>query len=157
MEIQSLLTDRDLNDKFNNDRRKFSRNYDGSFFSEEYNFGANYQGNLIFSPKSYIPRSLTFNLTFDLFGESVNVVEVTTRLEGLEYYAEKFFGPDGPYSNEKVSNFFLQLFRSFRAAPEQEEDYWKRVKRIPNIIDNNFNEPRISLTYKVRGRGKKNV
>lgn len=157
MEIQSLLTDRDLDEKFNNDRRKFSRNYDGSFFSEEYNFGANYQGNLIFSPKSYIPRSVTFNLTFDLFGESVNIVEVTTRLEGLEYYAEKFFGPDGPYSNEKVSSFFLQLFRSFRAAPEQEDDYWKRVKRIPNVIDNNFNEPRISLTYKVRKEEKKRL
>lgn len=151
IEIQSLLTDRDLDDKFNKDRRKFSRNYDGSFFSEEYNFGSNYQGNLIFSPKSYIPRSATFNLTFDLFGESVNVFEVTTRLEGLEYYAEKFFGPDGAYNNEKVSSFFKHLLRSLRSTPEEEKDgYWNRVKRLPNVIDNNFSEPRISLSYKVR-------
>lgn len=148
IEIQSLLTDRDLDDKFNSDRRKFSRNYDGSFFSAEYNFGANYQGNLIFSPKSYIPRSATFNVTFDLFGESVNVFELTTRLEGLEYYAEKLFGPDGPYNNEKVSGFFKSLLRSYRSAPE-EEDYWRRVKRLPNVIDNNFNNPRISFGYKV--------
>lgn len=147
VEVQSLLTDTDLDNKFNSDRRKFSRNYDGSFFSEEYNFGGNYQGNLIFSPKSYIPRSATFNLTFDLFGESVNAFELTTRLEGLEYYAEKFFGPDGPYNNEKVSGFFKGFLRSFRSAPEQ--DYWKRAKRLPNVIDNNFDNPRISLGYKV--------
>ncbi|XP_043519972.1 uncharacterized protein LOC122533896 [Frieseomelitta varia] len=151
VEIQSLLTDRDLDDKFNKDRRKFSRNYDGSFFSEEYNFGANYQGNLIFSPKSYIPRTATFNLTFDLFGESVNVFELTTRLEGFEYYAEKFFGPDGPYSNEKVSGFFKYLFRNLRAAPEEKEDYWERVKSLPNVIDNEFIEPRISFSYKIFG------
>ncbi|CAL7937265.1 unnamed protein product [Xylocopa violacea] len=155
VEIQSLLTDRDLDDKFNGDRRKFSRNYDGSFFSEEYNFGANYQCNLIFSPKSYIPRSATFNLSLDLFGESVNVFEVTTRHEGLEYYAEKFFGPDGPYSNEKVSGFFKHFLRRFRAAPEQEESYWKRVKRLPNVIDNNFNDPKVSVSYKVFGNDLK--
>lgn len=150
IEIQSLLTDRDLGDKFNSDIRKFSRSYDGSFFSEEYNVGANYQGNLIFSPESYIPRTATFNLTFDVFSESVNVFEFTTRLEGLEYYAEKFFGPEGPYSNEKVSGLFKTLLRSFREAPEQ-EDYWKRVKRLPNVIDNNFENPRISISYKIFG------
>ncbi|XP_076641857.1 apolipoprotein lipid transfer particle [Halictus rubicundus] len=150
VEIQSLLTDRDLGDKFNIDRRKFSRNYDGSFFSEEYNVGANYQGNLIFAPESYIPRTATFNLTFDVFSESVNAFEITTRFEGLEYYAERFFGPEGPYSNEKVSGFFKTLLRSFREAPEQ-EDYWKRVKRLPNVIDNNFENPRISISYKIFG------
>ncbi|KZC12617.1 Vitellogenin, partial [Dufourea novaeangliae] len=154
IEVQSLLTDRDLGDKFNSDRRKFSRNYDGSFFSEEYNVGANYQGNLIFSPKSYIPRSATFNVTFDLFGESVNVFELTTRLEGLEYYAERIFGPDGVYSNEKVSGFLKTFLRRFREAPN-EEDYWKRVKRLPNVIDNNFDHPRISLGYKVFGNDLK--
>ncbi|XP_076620317.1 apolipoprotein lipid transfer particle [Colletes latitarsis] len=153
VKIQSLLTDRDLDNKFNSDRRKFSRNYDGSFFSEEYNFGANYQGNLIFSPKSYIPRSATFNITVDLFGESVNIFELTTRFEGLEYYAEKFFGPDGPYSNEKVSGFFNSFLRKFRAAPE--ENYWKRVKRLPNVIENNFDNPTISLGYKVFGNDLK--
>ncbi|KAI4492782.1 hypothetical protein M0804_002573 [Polistes exclamans] len=150
VEIQSLLTDRDLGTKFNSDIRKFSRNYEGSFFSEEYNFGANHQSNLIFSPKSYIPRIASFNMTIDLLGESVNLFEVSMRMEGLEYYAENFFGPDGPYSNEKVSNHFKNLIRNFRSAPER-EDQWSQVKRLPNIIDNNFNDPKISLGYKIFG------
>ncbi|KAI4503203.1 hypothetical protein M0802_001425 [Mischocyttarus mexicanus] len=150
IEIQSLLTDRDLGIKFNKDIRKFSRNYEGSFFSEEYNFGANYQSNLIFSPKSYIPRTTNFNMTIDLLGESVNLFEVSMRMEGLEYYAENFFGPDGPYSNEKVSNHFKHLIRNFKSVPEK-EDQWSQVKRLPNIIDNNFDDPKISLGYKIFG------
>lgn len=150
VEIQSLLTDRDLDNKFNSDVRKFSRNYDGSFFSEEYNVGANYQTNVIFSPKSYIPRSFTFNVTADLLGQSVNLFEITTRMEGLEYYAENLFGPAGIYSNEKVSNYLKSFLRRFRSAPEEKENYWDGVKRLPNVIDNNFDHPKISLGYKVR-------
>lgn len=33
--------------------------------------------NLIFSQDSYIPRSSSLNLTVDLFGESINVFEVS--------------------------------------------------------------------------------
>ncbi|KAG7207006.1 hypothetical protein KM043_000897 [Ampulex compressa] len=150
IEIQSLLTDRDLGPKFNSDVRKFSRNYEGSFFSEDYNFGANYQSNVIFSPKSYVPRTLDFNFTVDLFGESVNAIEIKSRMEGMEYYVENFFGPEGPYSNEKVSHRLKSLLRNFRAAPES-EDYWKRVKRIPNVIDNNFENPRVSFGYRIFG------
>ncbi|KAL2717243.1 hypothetical protein V1478_012943 [Vespula squamosa] len=156
VEIQSLLTDKDLGTKFNGDIRKFSRNYEGSFFSEEYNFGANHQSNLIFSPKSYIPRTASFNMTIDLLGESINLFEVSMRMEGFEYYAENLFGPDGSYSNEKVSNHFRNLIRNFRSAPES-ENQWSRVKKLPNIIDNNFDDPKISLGYKIFGNELKYI
>ena len=39
VEIQSLLTDKNLSEKFNMDRRKFSRNYEYSIFLDEYNVG----------------------------------------------------------------------------------------------------------------------
>lgn len=148
VEIQSLLTDRDLDNKFNSDIRKFSRNYENSFFSKEYNIGANYQTNLIFSPKSYVPRSFTFNVTADLLGQSVNFFEITARMEGLEYYAENLFGPNGIYSNEKISNHLRNFLRYFRSASEK-ENYWDGVKRLPNVIDNNFDHPKISIGYKV--------
>lgn len=150
------MTDRDLGTKFNSDIRKFSRNYEGSFYSEEYNFGANHQSNLIFSPKSYVPRTASFNMTIDLLGESINLFEVSMRMEGLEYYAENLFGPDGPYSNEKVSNHFRNLIRNIRSAPES-EDQWSRVKKLPNIIDNNFDDPKISLGYKIFGNELKYI
>ncbi|XP_012280436.1 uncharacterized protein LOC105699757 [Orussus abietinus] len=151
IEVQSLLTDKDLGNKFNSDMRKFSRNYDNSFFSDEYNIGANYQGNLIFSPKSYIPRSAVFNFTMDLFGESVNLFEVGAWMEGLEFYAESLFGPEGPFSEEKVGNHLSQLLRRFRSVPENDPRYWERVKRLPNVIDNNFDHPRIGFGFKIFG------
>lgn len=39
VEIQGLLSDKDLKDKFNSDARKFSRNFEGSVFFDEINVG----------------------------------------------------------------------------------------------------------------------
>ncbi|XP_012252389.2 uncharacterized protein LOC105683963 [Athalia rosae] len=151
IEIQSLLTDRDLGMKFNGDIRKFSRNYETSFFSDEYNLGANYQTNLIFSPSSYIPRTATVNATLDVFGESINAFEIALRFEGMEFYAEKFFGPDGPLSNEKITNHFRTFLRSMRSAKTDNQDYNGQIKRLPNVIENNFDNPRITFALKVFG------
>ncbi|XP_058800590.1 uncharacterized protein LOC131669586 [Phymastichus coffea] len=160
IEIQSLLNDRDLGNKFNSDMRKFSRSYESSFFSEEYNFGANSQTSVVFSPKSYIPRTASFNFTLDLFGESINLLEVSVRTEGLEYYAEGLFGPRGPFSGVKVADHFRQLLRQLRSASEKSgdkkgsegpEEHWQRVRAMPNVIDNEFERPRISLSYRLFG------
>lgn len=148
-----MLTDRDLGLKFNSDIRKFSRNYESSFFSDEYNIGANYQTNLIFSPSSYVPRTATMNATVDIFGESVNVFEIAIRFEGMEYYAENFFGPAGPLSNAKVSTYFAKFLKSLRStrSANDKENYADEVKRLPNVIDNNFDDPRISYSLKMFG------
>lgn len=39
VEIQGLLSDKELVKKFSNDARKFSNNYEGSIFFDEYNVG----------------------------------------------------------------------------------------------------------------------
>lgn len=39
MEIQSLLSEKDLVKKFSSDVRKFSRNFDGSVYFDEYGIG----------------------------------------------------------------------------------------------------------------------
>lgn len=156
IEIQSLLTDHNLGNKFNKDFRKFSRNYANSFFSEEYNFGAEYQTNLIFSPKSYIPRTLSSNLTIDLFGESINFFELSFRFEGLEFYSEMFFGPNGSLSKTKISSYLLNILRILRSVnreenEENEENLWKKIKTLPNVIDNNFFNPQVILSVKIFG------
>lgn len=38
--------------------------------------GFGMDGNVIYSTASYLPRSLGLNLTLDLFGESLNLLEV---------------------------------------------------------------------------------
>ena len=62
-----------------------------------------FDSNVIFSPKSFVPRSASLNLTFNLFGESMNLFEVGARVEGLEHTLESYFGPAG-YFNDKDKN-----------------------------------------------------
>lgn len=42
VEIQGLLSNKELGKKFSSDVRKFSHNYEGSVFFEEYNVGKYY-------------------------------------------------------------------------------------------------------------------
>jgi hypothetical protein len=74
-----------LKKEFNLEKMKYSRNYEASFFLEKINTGAAIDSNLIWSSKSFLPRSAMTNLTIDLFGHSVNLFEIGGRVEGLEY------------------------------------------------------------------------
>lgn len=74
--IRELVGSKFLKNKFNTDARKFSRNFEGSTFWNKYNIGAQAESNVIFSTKSYLPRSAMFNFTVHLFGEAVNLFEV---------------------------------------------------------------------------------
>lgn len=100
VEVQGLLIDGDLGTKYKLDFRKFSRNYEHSLFFDEYNFGINSDSNVIFSTDSYLPRQLNLNYTVDLFGESVNLLELSARMEGFEHFVESLFGPKGDYNRQ---------------------------------------------------------
>lgn len=58
------------------------------------------ESDLIWSQKSYIPRSARVNVTVDMFGNSINLLEVGGRVQGLEKIVEKFFGPNGYFSKK---------------------------------------------------------
>nr|CAD7398658.1 unnamed protein product [Timema cristinae] len=140
VEIQGLLQDKDLSKKFSSDVRKFSRNFEGSVFFDEYNAGGNFESNVIFSPKSYLPRSAMMNLTVDLFGESINIFEVSGRVEGFENYIESIFGPMGPFNAKRVKEM-VDKYRFLRSVPDQLVD---KVEALPNVIDNNFGNPKFT-------------
>lgn len=104
VEVQSLLVDEELNARFKLDIRKFSRNFEQSLFFDQYNVGTRFDADLIFGTESFMPRTVGFNITADLFGESVNLFEITTRMEGMEKLAEKTFGPKGPLNSKYVND-----------------------------------------------------
>ena len=64
--------------------------------------GATVESNVIFSSKSYLPRSGMLNLTLDLFGQSVNLLELGARIEGFESLVESFFGPSGVFPDKTI-------------------------------------------------------
>jgi hypothetical protein len=102
MAIKSVLEDETLKKVFNLENRKFSRNYEKSLFIEMINAGVVAEGDLVWSFKSFIPRSAMANLTIDLFGNAVNLFEIGGRLEGLEYFLESYFGPNGYFSENDI-------------------------------------------------------
>lgn len=121
VEAQGLLIDGDLGAKYKLDIRKFSKNFEHSVFFDEYNFGVNAESNLIFSTDSYMPRVANLNFTVDLFGESVNLLELSTRMEGFEHLIESIFGPKGPLNRERFRNKFTFLNKFMRDSSKGED------------------------------------
>ena len=115
-----------LENKWNTDVRKFSRNFEISQFFNDYRIGGTAESNLIFSERSYIPRSGMLNLTLSLFGENVNLFEVGARIEGFEDMLQDMFGPDGFFREDTVHNFLKTL--SSRNKRETQDSKLKKIK-----------------------------
>jgi hypothetical protein len=67
-------------DRFPVDVRKYSLYHELSYSLDSLNLGASGEANVIYSQQSYIPRSVSLNLTTQLFGHSVNLFEVIALL-----------------------------------------------------------------------------
>ncbi|XP_067622386.1 uncharacterized protein Apoltp [Eurosta solidaginis] len=123
IEVQSLLLDNDLSDKYDMDIRKFSRNFEQTFFFDEYNFGITTDTNLIFGTESYIPRMVKLNLTTNIFGHSINFLELSTRAVGFEHLFTSFFNTDqfqngDNYFKKKGLNKVLAFFSNWLSGKD---------------------------------------
>jgi hypothetical protein len=126
-DLASILEDAKLREDFNIDVRKFSRNIEKSLFSEYLNTGAQIESNLIWSQRSYIPRSAMVNVSVEMFGNSINLIEMGGRVQGLEKIVEKFFGPEGYFSKKRTTELmeskrqtanYISPFDSMFKTPE---------------------------------------
>ncbi|CAH1391672.1 unnamed protein product [Nezara viridula] len=88
------------------DPRRYSINQELSYAADIVNTGAAGEANIIYSQNSYIPRTLSLNLTVQLFGTAYNLFEVDTRAENLEYVAEHLFGPKGYLKTNEVQDVY---------------------------------------------------
>uniref|UniRef100_A0A1B6I431 Vitellogenin domain-containing protein n=1 Tax=Homalodisca liturata TaxID=320908 RepID=A0A1B6I431_9HEMI len=149
MEIQGMLQNSEFSAKFNKPYFKFSRNYESSFYINEYGIGGFIVSNVIFSHKSYIPRSLSFNVTVILFGEAINFAEITLDLEGFEQYAETLFWNNGILSNFEKSMGVLRFLRSSSSTMRS------KIDSLPNVIADSFSVPKASLSIRVFGNEMK--
>lgn len=110
-DIRTILRNEELRSSFDLDDRKFSHNYEKSIFLEKLNAGASVESNLVWSSSSFLPRSVMANLTVDLFGHSVNLFEVGGRVEGLEYFLESYFGPNGYFGDNEAAEVNEQTIK----------------------------------------------
>ncbi|GAB1606235.1 hypothetical protein Ahia01_000906000, partial [Argonauta hians] len=97
--LHSILSSEKLRQKLLNTHKgfsglnvlRYSGHYEHSVFSEGANIGASSSANVIFSPKSFVPRSASVNLTLNVLGRSVNLVELGLHSENLEWSLERQF------------------------------------------------------------------
>ena len=142
-----MLSSEFLRNKFNTDVRKFSRNVEASAFWDELNVGGTIEGNVIFSSKSYLPRSGMLNLTVDLFGESVNLLELGARVEGFESLVESFFGPNGVYPEENIE----KVLRSMRNKRSVDENSLNALSSIYDAKGQFADQPRGDIYMRIFG------
>ncbi|XP_057368025.1 uncharacterized protein LOC130689027 [Daphnia carinata] len=154
LEIQGLVLDQTLVDKFDTDARKFSRNYEKSILLDQYNAAVGLEGNIIFSQHSYLPRSASLNLTVDIFGQSVNLFEVDGRIESFERYIESLFGPGGLYPQKEVGYLLEGLRSKQKTSPSLNQLDAGKLQMMDAQFDagSRFkDEPEMSLSMKIFG------
>ena len=116
-DLQNLFGSKFLQDKWKTDARKFSRQVGTSYYSDHLKIGGNFDGRLIFSESSNIPRSAMVNLTANIFGENINLFEVGARGEQFEDLIKQLSGPDGNIDKES----FSRLLNQFLEKPNKNE------------------------------------
>jgi hypothetical protein len=126
MQLKNIIGIDFIRNKWNSDVRKFSRNIEMSYHSKDLQMGGTLDSNIIFSEKSYIPRSTTLNLTANLFGENINLLELGGRVEGFEDIVENFFGPEGYFREDN----FHKLLQSLRPKRDIVEDSVKPLQTL---------------------------
>lgn len=93
--------------KFPEDFRKFSFNNEFSYNIDTLGLGSTVEQNVIYSQKSFVPRSVSLNLTNEIFGRSFNFLQVDARAENLDRLIEHYFGPKGVLKQQAITALLL--------------------------------------------------
>ncbi|NXV75965.1 APLP protein, partial [Atlantisia rogersi] len=88
--LRDSIPDEILSRDFEREAWKYSSYSDVTFHSA--GAGANMEAVVVFSPASFLPRSVMTNLTVHLMGQAINLLEVDVRLENAEALVQKIFG-----------------------------------------------------------------
>ncbi|XP_033921269.1 uncharacterized protein [Melopsittacus undulatus] len=101
--LRDSIPDEILSRDFDRETWKYSSYSDATFHSA--GAGANMEASVVFSPASFLPRSVMTNLTVHLMGQAVNLLEVGVRLENAEALVQKTFGQkSAPFSDYFFAN-----------------------------------------------------
>jgi hypothetical protein len=99
---------------------EISKFYEIPFLNDDENdFGGQIESSVIFTPKSYMPKSIHLNISGQAWSEYVNVLETGVDFQGIEDLVEKVLGPDGLLSKSKfLRNFKDNILKAARFGEE---------------------------------------
>ncbi|XP_028404665.1 uncharacterized protein LOC114527217 [Dendronephthya gigantea] len=154
--ISKALQGRNLR-PFNLDHLRFSHAYAASYYNKKYDVGGSSQAQVIFHPESYFPRSAKLNLTVDMLGASVNLLETSARFEGFETLIERMFGPEGYFPDDRLMQMLMMkpteaISRDKRSATEDEMNEIKaNLEQLKDKMKIERKNPTGALSLKVFG------
>ncbi|NWU60458.1 APLP protein, partial [Pterocles burchelli] len=124
--LRDSIPDEILSRYFDQETWKYSSYSDVTFHSA--GAGANMEASVVFSPASFLPRSVMTNLTVHLMGQAINLLEaslwVGVRLENGEALVQKIFGQKSATFSD---NFFANTDER-NHEPENPVDTTGKVK-----------------------------
>lgn len=88
------------------DIRKYSYNNEFSYSIDALGLGTATESNVIYSQNSFLPRSTKWNMTTELFGHTLNFLEIDTRQENFDKLLEHYFGPLGVIRSKETEDLF---------------------------------------------------
>ncbi|RZF44088.1 hypothetical protein LSTR_LSTR004460 [Laodelphax striatellus] len=120
--------------KFPIDVRKFSNNQELSYSFDAINVGTAGESNVIFSEKSFFPRSVNLNLTTQIFGHAFNLFEFNARSENVDYLLEKYFGPKGYFPTHNPHDIFDNFLKTSKSLGDKIKERYENTIRPKRSI-----------------------
>jgi hypothetical protein len=114
---------------------QYSKNFEKSLYIDSINTGATAQGNVVFHPDGFLPKTAMFEMTAKVMGVPVDLVETVVGIDGVETILENAFGPDGVVPKD----FNFRMFNFTWSSEKLREMVQTRVRRElkPKLNDDN--------------------
>ncbi|NXU74136.1 APLP protein, partial [Oreotrochilus melanogaster] len=122
--LRDSIPDEILSKDLDREMWKYSSYSDATFHSTA--AGANMEASVVFTPASFLPRSVMTNLTIHLMGHAINILEaslVGIRLENGEALMKKIFG-------QKSAAFSDHFFASTNERNHKSENPVKTTGKV---------------------------
>ncbi|KAI8425854.1 hypothetical protein MSG28_011618 [Choristoneura fumiferana] len=122
--------------RFNIDDRKYSFYREASYNVDALGVGGSIEQSVIYSQNNFLPRSVSLNLTTEVFGHSFNVFEIGGRQGNLDRVVEHFLGPHSFLRTEEPQSIIDDLKKRFTEAEQKVEHGVRGRRSIKTEVDN---------------------
>ncbi|XP_066186507.1 uncharacterized protein [Sylvia atricapilla] len=145
--LRDSIPDEILSKDFDWETWKYSSYSDVTFHSVS-GAGANMEASVVFSPASFLPRSVMTNFTVHFMGQAINLLEVGVRLENAEALLEKGFGP----KSSTFSEYFFGNTKEGNHKTETPVETAEKVKQRNPTLKQYTTDPLVSKSGKPKLR-----
>jgi len=121
---------------------QYSKHMEKSLYLESIKSGASIRSNLVFHPDGFLPKSAVFDVTAQIMGVPVEVVETAVGIDGIETLLENAMGPNGALPEINMFDWKLtaEKFREMAEKRNAKNRERRAVKPASNDQVNDIHE-----------------